>query len=287
MKILAVGHSIIDHFVDDREDNLNPGGMFYTAAGLINISVPGDEIFLLTSIDNKYYYLFDKVYSKCNLSFSNWREQIPEVFLKTSGLSEREEIYKNISVQLDIPALNDWARFDGILINMITGFDISPEQLTKIRSCFNKTIYLDIHTLSRGVDSELKRTFRKIPHVEKWLENIDILQCNQNELATIFNGTEKEVCMRILECGPSIVIVTKGEDGAILYSRDLVFEVNPRKVEIQNSIGCGDIFGASFFYSYILNGDMKKALITANNVAAEVVSSKNFIANLFTNCDAR
>ena len=47
--------------------------------------------------------------------------------------------------------MKDLNKFDGIFINMITGFDINQKQIEDVRKKFKGLIYFDVHTLSRGV----------------------------------------------------------------------------------------------------------------------------------------
>ena len=280
MKILLIGHSIIDHFDESGNEISKTGGIFYSSLGILSLAKTEDEIFLLTGWNQKTIHLFEKLYSKANLTFANKIEEMPEVLLKTSGEDEREETYKNLSFQLSIDQVKDWDQLDGILINMITGFDISLDQLKTIRKNFNGTIYFDVHTLSRGVGINMQREFRPIPNVKDWLANIDILQCNENELNTIVqNKTEIESAAEIIRLGVKIVIITKGNKGAHLHydsnGEIKSYFMNAVKINTVNKVGCGDIFGAVFFYSYISTGDVFKSLELANKAGASAASIKD------------
>ncbi|MDH7604281.1 MAG: carbohydrate kinase family protein [Melioribacter sp.] len=239
-----------------------------------------DNIFLLTGINKNALKYFEKLYSKCLPDFLIHLDDMPEVFLKIYEHKERDEFYKNISSSLPVEKINNWLSFDGILINMITGFDITYEQLKNVRHNFNGLIYFDVHTLSRGVDENLKREFRTIPDVENWLSNVDIIQCNESELKTIFNYDDKKIIIEnILKYGPRALILTKGNKGAEIFYIDKGeiknLSVTAEKVEIKNKIGCGDIFGAVFFYTYLNTNDLLISLRTANKIAAKSVSSNN------------
>lgn len=280
MKILLIGHSIIDHFEEFGNELTRPGGIFYSLLGIFSIAEADNEIFLLTGLNQNRNHLFENLYSKANLTMSNDIEEMPEVVLLTSGKGERKETYKNLSSQLSIEKIGDWNQFDGILINMITGFDISLDQLKTIRKNFNGTIYFDVHTLSRGVNFNLQREFRPIPKIEEWLSNIDILQCNENELKTIVQSkTESESAAEIIRSGVKTVIITKGNKGAHLYSNSggeiKSHFVKAVKIHTVNKVGCGDIFGAVFFYSYISTRDLYKSLELANKAGATASSLKD------------
>ncbi|MHB8905058.1 MAG: carbohydrate kinase family protein [Melioribacteraceae bacterium] len=280
MKILLIGHSIIDHFEELDKEISKPGGIFYSVLGILSLAEKEDEVFLLTCRNEDSFHLFETLYSRVNQTFVNTVENMPEVILKTSGSGEREETYKNLSSKLTIDNVKDWNQFDGILINMITGSDLSLDQLKTIRKNFKGTIYFDIHTLSRGVDANMDRKFRPVPHIKEWLANINILQCNENELKTIVQDKEEFYCAKeIFQFGPRIIIITKGEKGAQTYFIEngeiKSFILKAEQVNVVNKIGCGDIFGAVFFYSYISERDVGKSLWLANKAGAIAAATKN------------
>jgi len=284
MKIVLVGHSIIDHFEGKEEKKSLPGGIFYSTIGINSVQKSTDKIYLLTGWNRNSFHLFEKLYSKVHFDRTNELINMPEVFLKVTGESEREEVYKNITSNLSLDGIGDWNQFNGILINMIIGADISLDQMKSLRNDFNGTIYFDVHTLSRGIDDKMKREFRPIPNIEEWLACINILQCNENELKTIvqhqneINSTEK-----ILSLGPKILIITRGDKGAQVYYqfngelKELF--VNAIKVKSVNKIGCGDIFGAVFFYTYISTNNIYDSLNAANKAGSIAASRNDLVRN--------
>ena len=112
------------------------------------------------------------------------KDSIPKVQLIIDNIGERKETYSQVSQNLILPTDN-LNRFDGILVNMISGYDISLTQLEQLRKNYHGVIYFDVHTLSRGVDKNLNRIFRRIENFNKWAECIDILQANESELLTL------------------------------------------------------------------------------------------------------
>lgn len=280
MNLLLIGHSIIDHIDGERGTNPKPGGIFYSTLGVLSLAKNDDKIFLLTSLNENSYGLFEKVYNQVDISYSNRNKDMPEVILKVSGSSEREEIYKNISTALDITKLEKSINFDGILINMITGFDINVDQLAWIRKKFNCPIYLDVHTLARGLDENMKRNFRPIPDAEKWLNCIDIIQCNEMELKSIVpNSTVEEAAKIIFTQNVDILVITKAEKGAEVFLKEKNFfsriSVKKENVIAKNKVGCGDFFGAAFFYNYIATRDVKSSLNLANKAGSVAAASEN------------
>ncbi len=288
MKLLLIGQSVVDHIHKSNEEIIQPGGIFYSAAGLSAAKEADDSFSLITSLDRDNKPKFEKVYNHFDLEFSNDVEQLPIVHLNVHSDKERDECYQNftgntIKLNSDIK-FND---FDGILINMITGFELTIEMLRELREKFDNLIYLDIHSLARGIDENNIRKFRDIPNIDEWIKNADIIQANENELKTFgFKGNELQVAERVLSVGSKILIVTKGAVGVRAYFKvkdEMLSTFQPaKKVQSINHVGCGDIFGALFFSSYIKSKNIFRSLQRANHAAGMVTSysSINELLNL-------
>ena len=101
---------------------------------------------------------------------------------------------------------------------MISGFDISLEDLKSIRRKYDGDIYLDVHTLSRGLDEDNNRKFRPVPDAEGWLNSVDIVQVNESELLTITDGnSEQERVEEVLNLHPHTLIITMGNKGVKMF----------------------------------------------------------------------
>ena len=176
MKILVIGHSVFDFIDDGKSVTQSSGGIFYTISALNKIKSVDDEIFLCSQFDEESYRYFEEEFRKINSTYLMKTCRIPRVHLNLFKEKERHEKYENISNNLPI-IIEDY-KLDGILINMITGFDINVLQLQEIRKNFAGLIYLDVHTLSRGLDENYKRNFRRIPEFRSWAKCLDIIQVN-------------------------------------------------------------------------------------------------------------
>ena len=277
MKILLAGHSVVDHVYRTGEETKTPGGMFYAALGMDSVKDEEEELFLLTSQDGINDELFNNCYKDFRLDFVNKVEMIPHVNLYVDGTAERKEHYKSFVSSLDHSKINDFDEFMGIYINMVTGMDFTVDDFTEIRKRYKGLIYLDVHTLSRGVDPHSHRFFRKIPEWQKYVENVDIIQVNENELLTLTDETEPEnILEKIFNYNVQAVIVTKAEQGVKGYLEDgKAFEIKGMKVNSVNKIGCGDVFGSVFFYSYIKHSDFEESLTKANKAAGIFTTYSN------------
>lgn len=279
MKILVIGHSVEDHIHQNNEEEVKPGGIYYSVLGLTKIVAVDDEIHLVTALQKSNQHLFSDIYDKINKKNISWIDEIPKVHLIIHESEERTECYENISKNLDID-FSALSGFEGILINMITGYDITLEQLKKIRRNFSGMIYLDVHSLSRGITENKTRVFRQITNFNEWASCADFIQANQLEVKTLSNREDEfDISSEILKFETKALIVTKGDKGASVYFKPSEkiehIHVPAEKVKSVNKVGCGDIFGSVFFYTYLKSKNIKESLVTANSAAGKIAATNN------------
>ena len=276
MNFLVVGHSVVDEIFDKKSHTIKPGGIYYTVVSLLSLAESKDKIFLCTNIDEDSSELFKFVYDQVENNFFRKVKSIPTVKLVIKESGERKETYKKLAENLILPKDN-FDLFDGILINMITGYDLSLNQLKEIRKNFDGLIYFDVHTLSRGVDKNLERNFKRIKNFNLWAESIDILQANESELQTLSDKrSEIEMVEELLSFGIKQVLVTRAERGATVYFLDnkSVKRIDKKALKVKpiNKVGCGDV--------YIKNQNINLALAQANfyaGIATTYNNEKDFL----------
>ncbi|MEP0860405.1 MAG: hypothetical protein HRF52_03090 [Ignavibacterium sp.] len=278
MKILLIGHSVFDTVSFGGNKSHSPGGIFYSAKQILKLSSPDDELFLCTQIDKNTFDYFMPVYSKFDLTFTENVEAIPSVTLILDEKSERKEIYSNISSKLNMDKIN-FSDFDAILINMITGTDITLDDLKLIRSKTNALIFFDVHTLSRPMNEAGERIFSQVKNFEEWAKNIDILQTNENEFAMLGNNhSEYEQANFLFENGVKIILLTKGSKGSKVFlksNREISsYFVSSNRILSNNTVGCGDTFGATFFYNYIRTKNVYQSLSFAAKETEEFLQER-------------
>ncbi|MBK9098585.1 MAG: carbohydrate kinase family protein [bacterium] len=283
MNFLVIGHSVVDKIKEERCISTKPGGIFYTVVSLLGQKSFDDKLFLCSSIDKESGELFEAADNQIERDFITAVDSIPTVELVVNKTGERNETYSKIGSNLKLPS--DLRRFDGILINMITGYDISHSQLKQLRNDFKGLIYFDVHTLSRGVDDNMNRVFRRIEAFNEWAECVDILQANESELMTLSHNTsEADILNELFSYGIKQIIITKAEKGATVYFKSGIeikrIHKDAIRVNVKNKIGCGDVFGAVYFYNYIKNKNVTLALEQANlfaGVATTLSSTEEFL----------
>jgi hypothetical protein len=281
MNFLLIGQSVEDHIFKDGTEKVQAGGVYYTAAALLELKDKEDSFRLCTSMRKDKLKLFSPVYDSIDKSYFDFVDDIPVITLTLYPDKERDETYKNLSLGIDLN-ITDYTAYDGILINMITGFDVSLEHLKYIRNNSPAIIYMDVHSLARK--KSLKDNTRRhtlIDNFSEWAECLDIIQVNRNELLTLSQKqTEKEIAGEVLSRDKQYLIVTKENEGAVLYYKSgghLESITKPGlKVPVNNTVGCGDVFGASFFYFFCKSKNTEQALAYAVKASGLMVSYNSF-----------
>jgi sugar/nucleoside kinase (ribokinase family) len=268
MNFLVIGHSVVDKIIERELCSIKPGGIFYTVISLLSQILPEDKIFLCSNIDDKNTALFKETYDLVEREFFNTVNSIPNVELVVSESGERKETYSEIAENLILPK-KDLDRFNGILINMITGYDLSLLQLKELRKNYSGIIYFDVHTLSRSVDNKLNRIFKPIKNFSEWAKCIDILQTNESELKTLSNKSKEiTIVEELFSYGIKQIVLTRSEKGATVFCNEndsiKSSHINALQVNTINKVGCGDVFGAVYFYNCIKNNKIQLALEQAN-----------------------
>ena len=133
MYLLLIGHFVLDTINYMGDKFVKPGGIYYSTFGLNLISNNNDSIKLLTQIDKLSRSYFSDFSSKIDTSLVSTVERISNVHLTIFENEEREEKYLNFTNKLDVDLLINEEKFDGILLNMITGIDISMNDLKHLR----------------------------------------------------------------------------------------------------------------------------------------------------------
>jgi len=296
MKFLVIGEPCIDMiYKADGEAKKSYGGILYSIISLAVISKKDDVILPVINIGEDEYDNIKDLLSK----YSN---------IDTSGLHKMPHSTRKVNLYFNYYNSGKRAKFeqifsptytityeqvekflpgtDSILINNITGYDISLEDLKKIRSNFKGYIHMDIHNLVMKTNPDGTREHTTLPNWREWCSNTDTIQLNEFEVQSMSREkkNEYEVIEEILlnqSADVKAVIVTKGKIGASGYTRKVkkygseVFtdldkiEVNSiENPRYKDSTGCGDVFAAALTYDYTKNKDIKKCLHFANRLAS-------------------
>ncbi len=281
MNITAIGHLCLDYFhFDEVNVKESVGGIIYSFLGFYLSGAKKDSIIPVFNISEEEFIKFRDVFERLGYT-SNYLNKtdkaVNKVHLYFTGEKVKFECYEQTAEIIPIENFNDnILNQSHFYINMISGKEILSEDLKKLRQLTKNLIYFDFHTLTKGMDKQGKRYFRSVEKLNEWLENVDIIQVNEDEWHSLTNEslTEEEFAEKILNSGPRLINITKGEKGATsyFYEKSIIKRIDFKSKNIKpvkNTVGCGDIFGASYFYNYVCGKTPEECLMTAVTIAGK------------------
>ncbi len=161
---------------------------------------------------------------------------------------------------------------DGLFVNMISGFDIALETL---EAALHKTskrpyVHLDVHALVLGPLSQATTGEKfgggREPHGvagwRRWMALADSVQMNEFEARWLAQPEirSEEDLLREIErmdsnARPKQVIITRAARGASVYDLAVgeAHHVPAPKMEVIETTGSGDVFGAAYIF-FVMHG---------------------------------
>ncbi len=283
LKIGVVGTFICDHTVPYRGQPYDSlGGIFYSLAILGALAQDDVEIVPVARVGHDIY---DQVLETMRLyprvscdhlirsDHANTR-----VELRYVSEYERTETTTERMAPLEWPEVQVLADCDAILVNMITGTDLSLAALRNLAAAGRAWIYLDFHSLAYAIDEDGRRRLQRPPDWHEWLECAGGVQVNEAEAAVLAGSPSSEAAVtefgeRVTAEMVDVCNVTAGARGSHLFWREngrvryaWISAVRlPRVVDV---VGCGDAFAAGFVFTYARTGDALEAARQANRTAA-------------------
>lgn len=119
------------------------------------------------------------------------------------------------------------------------GADDAFALLLELREHATITYDVNARPAITGTGSDL------VDRVERMVSVADLVKASDEDLEALFpDRTYAESAAALLDRGPAVVVVTRGHRGAIWLDRTGPVEVAPRTVEVADTIGAGDTFGA-------------------------------------------
>lgn len=203
----------------------------------------------------------------------------PRVYHRMSGSRYEVDCSPGVAGPIPLEKVKRYLEVDGILINMVSGRDITLETMDEIRMAVRQDrvpVHFDFHNLTLAFAEGGKRRRAPLPLWRRWAFMMQTLQLNEEEIAglTVEHLREEQAVGHILTLGVRGVVVTRGDRGSTLYTdvhkrttrKDAAGEAVPG---ISPAIGAGDAFGAAFLYGAVKTGDLSGAIELANHAAAE------------------
>jgi len=142
--------------------------------------------------------------------------------------------------------------------------NIHPELQLDVLNQIEKPEFVALDTIKYYIDNNRDDLI-------KVLKNVNAVFLNDSEIRNL-TGEHNLItaAIKTIELGPEVIIIKKGEHGALLISRDLFFSVPGYPVEeIKDPTGAGDSFAGGFmgYISKVKNTDnnsLKRAVVYGN-----------------------
>ncbi|MEN2984100.1 MAG: carbohydrate kinase [Dictyoglomaceae bacterium] len=98
-----------------------------------------------------------------------------------------------------------------------------------------------------------------IKKLEKWISCSDLVKVSKGDLNWLYpENSIEDIAKNWLNLGPILVIVTKGDKGAIAFSKEESVEVPALKINVIDTVGAGDSFMGGFLYWLWKNKKLQK-----------------------------
>jgi len=194
--------------------------------------------------------------------------------LKYVSSDQRMEFLEEHVPTISLDMLEVCLESDFVLLNFTCGCDIVLETLKMFRAQFTRTLFMDVHSMTLGIDRDGARFERHVEDWREWAERVDIIQMNLRE-SELFIGREmriEEASRTICEAGPGICLITLGPDGVLVAERTPdgleYMVVEAQESDARDTTGCGDVFSAGFIAGFVQGAGVIDSCAEANTAAA-------------------
>jgi sugar/nucleoside kinase (ribokinase family) len=125
-------------------------------------------------------------------------------------------------------------------------------------------------------------------HLTEALAYSDVFLPNDDEARALTGQSEPEKqAQAFLEQGCGTVVITMGEKGSLLKTKDLSLQADIFHMPIVDPSGAGDAFDAGFIAGMLWGWDLKRTLELASAVGASAVTKLGCTTGVFTAAEAQ
>ena len=302
MKILGIGNAIVDVIckVDDNfiiQNNLTKSTMklFFdekefqnllknlkiektvsggsVANSIVGISQLGDKTGFIGKIsDDDFGSKYEEGLKKENVEYfySKKKEELPTgtclilltpdsertmcTFLGTAGKINENDVSSDAIKKSEIIFLEGYLWDEG---EPKKAFDKAINNANKVAMSLSDLFCVDRHK----------------PHFLNLVKNkLDITFANEQEITSLIDAKNFEEIVNFSKQLNKLIIVTRGEKGAIAINGDEVFENDVQKnLNIVDLTGAGDLFAAGFLHGYINKLPINECLKKGTEMSSRVI----------------
>jgi fructokinase len=302
MKILGIGNAIVDVIckVDDsfiNQNNLTKSTMklFFdenefkhlltnlkiektvsggsVANSIVGLSQLGEEVGFVGKISNdEFGNKYEEGLKKENVEYlySKKKEELPTgtclilvtpdsertmcTFLGTAGKINEDDVDPDVIKKSEIIFLEGYLWDEG---EPKKAFDKAINNANKVAMSLSDQFCVDRHK----------------PHFLDLVKNkLDITFANEQEITSLIEAKNFEEVINFSKLLNKLLIITRGEKGAIAINGDKVVECDIQKnLKIIDLTGAGDLFAAGFLHGYINKLSTKQCLEKGTEMSSKVI----------------
>ena len=302
MKILGIGNAIVDVIckVDDsfiNKNNLTKSTMklFFdekefknlltnlkiektvsggsVANSIVGLSQLGDKVGFIGKVsDDNFGSKYEDGLKKENVEYfySKKKEELPTgtclilvtpdsertmcTFLGTAGKINENDVSSEAIKRTEIIFLEGYLWDEG---EPKKAFDKAINNANKVAMSLSDLFCVDRHK----------------PHFLNLVKNkLDITFANEQEITSLIEAKNFNEVMDFSKQLNKLVVVTRGEKGAVAINGEEIFESDVKKnLEIVDLTGAGDLFAAGFLHGYINRLSKKECLEKGTEMSSKVI----------------
>jgi len=302
MKILGIGNAIVDVIckVDDNfivQNNLTKSTMKLifdenefkklltnlkiektvsggsVANSIVGISQLGNKVGFIGKVsDDDLGSKYEEGLKKENVEYfySKKKEQLPTgtclilvtpdsertmcTFLGTAGKINENDVDVNAVKNSKITFLEGYLWDEG---DPKTAFDKAIQNSNKVAMSLSDLFCVERHK----------------PHFLDLVKNkLDITFANEQEITSLINAKNFEEVVNFSKQLGKLIVLTRGENGAIAIKGNEVFECGVKKnLKIVDLTGAGDLFAAGFLHGHVNNLSIKESLEKGTEMSSKVI----------------
>ncbi len=302
MKILGIGNAIVDvickvddNFIDQNNLTKSTMKLFFeesefqnllknlkiektisggsVANSIVGISQLGNEVGFIGKIsDDKFGSKYEEGLKKENVKYfySKKKEKLPTgtclilvtpdsertmcTFLGTSGRINENDVSSDVIKKSDIIFLEGYLWDEG---EPKKAFDKAINNANKVAMSLSDLFCVQRHK----------------PHFLDLVKNkLDIIFANEQEITSLIDAKNFEEVVNFSKQINKLVIITRGEKGAISINHDEVIETEIQtNLKIIDLTGAGDLFAAGFLHGHINKLSTKECLQKGTEMSSKVI----------------
>ena len=302
MKILGIGNAIVDvickvneSFIEQNKLTKSTMKLFFdenefknlltnlkiektvsggsVANSIVGLSQLGNEVGFIGKIsDDKFGEKYEEGLKKENVKYFYFKkkEELPTgtclilvtpdsertmcTFLGTAGKINENDVSSDAIKKTELIFLEGYLWDEG---DPKKAFDKAINNANKVAMSLSDQFCVDRHK----------------PHFLNLVKNkIDITFANEQEIISLIEAKNFEEVINFSKQLNKLIIITRGEKGAIAINGEKIFECEVKKnLKILDLTGAGDLFAAGYLHGYINKLSIKECLEKGTEMSSRVI----------------